>query len=171
LCSNLRLQDMKDQLRKRMFTKRIVRRITLSIANGLSIELNTYALIRPTLPGTITPNFSAALCYRGFCIISLSSHKAVYEIFFVLLFPRGNYVAWFCHQSSFEGNNRLSCFILFIGLMLTFIYIAHILCNVSELCLFEISSHDHFVLHFPASGLFLMAWCISCSILFPSLWF
>ncbi|XP_011044051.1 PREDICTED: ATP-dependent DNA helicase 2 subunit KU70 [Populus euphratica] len=49
-----KLQDMKDQLRKRMFTKRIVRRITLSIANGLSIELNTYALIRPTLPGAIT---------------------------------------------------------------------------------------------------------------------
>ncbi|KAF9672714.1 hypothetical protein SADUNF_Sadunf11G0073200 [Salix dunnii] len=49
-----KLQDMKDQLRKRMFTKRIVRRITLSIANGLSIELNTYALIRPTMPGAIT---------------------------------------------------------------------------------------------------------------------
>ena len=42
---------MKDQLRKRMFTKRIVRKIAFSIANGLSIELNTYALIRPTIPG------------------------------------------------------------------------------------------------------------------------
>ncbi|XP_062170512.1 ATP-dependent DNA helicase 2 subunit KU70 [Alnus glutinosa] len=49
-----KLEDMKDQLRKRMFKKRIVRRITFSIANGLSIELNTYALIRPTIPGAIT---------------------------------------------------------------------------------------------------------------------
>ncbi|KAL5803154.1 hypothetical protein ACOSQ4_031459 [Xanthoceras sorbifolium] len=49
-----KLEDMKDQLRKRMFTKRIVRRISLIIANGLSIELNTYALIRPTVPGAIT---------------------------------------------------------------------------------------------------------------------
>ncbi|XVF18569.1 hypothetical protein REPUB_Repub11eG0034100 [Reevesia pubescens] len=45
---------MKDQLRKRMFTKRIIRRITFHIANGLSIGLNTYALIRPTVPGAIT---------------------------------------------------------------------------------------------------------------------
>ena len=51
LYSNFRLEDMKDQLRKRMFTKRIVRKIAFSIANGLSIELNTYALIRPTIPG------------------------------------------------------------------------------------------------------------------------
>ncbi|XP_065861912.1 ATP-dependent DNA helicase 2 subunit KU70 [Euphorbia lathyris] len=49
-----KLEDMKDQLRKRMFTKRIVRRITFVIATGLSIELNTYALIRPTTPGAIT---------------------------------------------------------------------------------------------------------------------
>ncbi|EEF40803.1 ATP-dependent DNA helicase 2 subunit KU70 [Ricinus communis] len=48
-----KLEDMKDQLRKRMFTKRIVRKITLFIA-GLSIDLNTYALIRPTTPGAIT---------------------------------------------------------------------------------------------------------------------
>ncbi|KAI3989530.1 hypothetical protein MKX01_035292 [Papaver californicum] len=45
---------MKDQLRKRMFKKRRIRRITLSIAGGISIEVNTYALIRPTVPGTIT---------------------------------------------------------------------------------------------------------------------
>lgn len=49
-----RFEDMKNQLRKRMFKKRKVRRITFIIANGLSIELNTYALIRPTIPGTIT---------------------------------------------------------------------------------------------------------------------
>ncbi|KAK6928709.1 Ku70/Ku80 C-terminal arm [Dillenia turbinata] len=49
-----KLEDMKDQLQKRMFRKRKVRRITFSIANGISIELNTYALIRPTVPGAIT---------------------------------------------------------------------------------------------------------------------
>ncbi|KAL5728999.1 ATP-dependent DNA helicase II subunit 1 [Ranunculus cassubicifolius] len=49
-----RLDDMKDQLRKRMFKKRKIRRITFAIANGISIELNTYALVRPTLPGQIT---------------------------------------------------------------------------------------------------------------------
>lgn len=42
---------MKNQLRKRMFKKRVVRGITFSIVKGLSIELNTYALIRPTVPG------------------------------------------------------------------------------------------------------------------------
>lgn len=49
-----RLQDMKDQLKKRMFKKRIVRRLKLSITNKLSIDVNSYALIRPTLPGAIT---------------------------------------------------------------------------------------------------------------------
>ncbi|PON60167.1 Ku, partial [Parasponia andersonii] len=49
-----KLVDMKDQLRKRIFKKRIVRKINFAIANGLSIELNTYALIRPTTPGAIT---------------------------------------------------------------------------------------------------------------------
>lgn len=49
-----RFEDMKEQLRKRMFTKRIIRRITFYITSRLSIELNTYALIRPTLPGAIT---------------------------------------------------------------------------------------------------------------------
>ncbi|KAK8648316.1 hypothetical protein V6N13_129073 [Hibiscus sabdariffa] len=49
-----KLEDMKDQLRKRMFTKRVIRKIKFHIADGLSIELNTYALIRPTVPGAIT---------------------------------------------------------------------------------------------------------------------
>ncbi|XP_021804842.1 ATP-dependent DNA helicase 2 subunit KU70 isoform X2 [Prunus avium] len=49
-----KLEDMKDQLRKRMFKKRLIRKITFSIANGLSIQLSSYALIRPTLPGAIT---------------------------------------------------------------------------------------------------------------------
>ncbi|XP_050258936.1 ATP-dependent DNA helicase 2 subunit KU70 isoform X4 [Quercus robur] len=57
-----KLEDMKDQLRKRMFTKRIVRKIAFSIANGLSIELNTYALIRPTIPGAITWLDSVSNC-------------------------------------------------------------------------------------------------------------
>lgn len=48
---DFRLEDMNDQLRKQMFSKRIVKRISFIIANGLSIELNTYALIRPTVPG------------------------------------------------------------------------------------------------------------------------
>ncbi|ESW14598.1 hypothetical protein PHAVU_007G001600 [Phaseolus vulgaris] len=49
-----KLEDMKDQLRKRMFTKRIVKRLKFTIVNGISIELNSYALIRPTAPGAIT---------------------------------------------------------------------------------------------------------------------
>ncbi|XP_044509800.1 ATP-dependent DNA helicase 2 subunit KU70 isoform X2 [Mangifera indica] len=49
-----KLEDMKDQMRKRMFTKRIVKRISFMIASGLSIELNSYALIRPTVPGVTT---------------------------------------------------------------------------------------------------------------------
>ncbi|KAL9263747.1 ATP-dependent DNA helicase 2 subunit KU70-like protein [Drosera capensis] len=49
-----RLEDMRDMLRKKMFKKRRYRRITFSIADGLSIELSAYALIRPTPPGNIT---------------------------------------------------------------------------------------------------------------------
>ncbi|VFQ72427.1 unnamed protein product [Cuscuta campestris] len=48
-----RLEDLRGQLRKRIFKKRKVRRIKFIIASGLSIELNTYALIRPTNTGTI----------------------------------------------------------------------------------------------------------------------
>lgn len=50
-CFIYRLEDMKDQLRKRMFKKRIVKRIKFTLVNGLSIEVNSYALIRPTVPG------------------------------------------------------------------------------------------------------------------------
>ncbi|KAL2928045.1 ATP-dependent DNA helicase 2 subunit KU70, partial [Bienertia sinuspersici] len=46
--------EMKDQLRKRMFKKRRYRTYTLSIANGVSIQLSAYALLRPTVPGNIT---------------------------------------------------------------------------------------------------------------------
>lgn len=45
-------------MRKRMFTKRIVKRISFMIASGLSIELNSYALIRPTVPGRPESLFS-----------------------------------------------------------------------------------------------------------------
>ncbi|CAL9086261.1 unnamed protein product [Musa textilis] len=48
-----KLEDMKDQLRKRIFKKRKVRTLIFSIANGISIQVNTYALIRPTVPGAI----------------------------------------------------------------------------------------------------------------------
>ncbi|RDX98552.1 ATP-dependent DNA helicase 2 subunit KU70 [Mucuna pruriens] len=49
-----KLEDMKDQLRKRMFTKRIVKRLKFIVVKGISIELSSYALIRPTVPGAIT---------------------------------------------------------------------------------------------------------------------
>ncbi|ONK67364.1 uncharacterized protein A4U43_C06F19410 [Asparagus officinalis] len=48
-----RLEDMTTQLKKRMFTKRKIRSIWFSISNDICIEVNTYALIRPTLPGAI----------------------------------------------------------------------------------------------------------------------
>ncbi|XP_017415153.1 ATP-dependent DNA helicase 2 subunit KU70 isoform X2 [Vigna angularis] len=49
-----KLEDMKSQLRKRMFTKRIVKRLKFTIVNGISIELNSYALVRHTEPGAVT---------------------------------------------------------------------------------------------------------------------
>ncbi|KAF8080679.1 hypothetical protein N665_0929s0031 [Sinapis alba] len=49
-----KLEDMKDQLKKRVLAKRIAKRITFMICDGLSIELNGYALLRPASPGTIT---------------------------------------------------------------------------------------------------------------------
>ncbi|VAI13103.1 unnamed protein product [Triticum turgidum subsp. durum] len=49
-----RLEDMTDQLRKRMMKKRKVKTLSFAITNDVCIEVNTYALIRPTAPGTIT---------------------------------------------------------------------------------------------------------------------
>ncbi|KFK43907.1 hypothetical protein AALP_AA1G189500 [Arabis alpina] len=49
-----KLEDMKDQLKKRVLARRIAKRITFVICDGLSIELNGYALLRPAIPGTIT---------------------------------------------------------------------------------------------------------------------
>eukprot|EP01018_Ginkgo_biloba_P006362 Gb_35352 [translate_table: standard] len=48
-----KFEDLTDQLRKRIFKKRTVRKITLVVADGMSIGLDTYALIRPAVPGTI----------------------------------------------------------------------------------------------------------------------
>ncbi|KAG6506080.1 hypothetical protein ZIOFF_031395 [Zingiber officinale] len=72
--ANEKLMDMKDQLRKRIFNKRKVRTLTFSIINGISIQVNTYALIRPTLPGatiwldsvTNLP-LKVSSKYRGLC--------------------------------------------------------------------------------------------------------
>lgn len=49
-----KLEDMKAQLRKRMFSKRRVNKFKFTIVDGLSVELNSYALVRPTAPGAIT---------------------------------------------------------------------------------------------------------------------
>ncbi|KAJ3705585.1 hypothetical protein LUZ61_009290 [Rhynchospora tenuis] len=49
-----KLEDMTDQLRKRIFKKRKVKTLTFQLTNDVCIEVNTYALIRPTVPGTIT---------------------------------------------------------------------------------------------------------------------
>ncbi|XP_047336399.1 ATP-dependent DNA helicase 2 subunit KU70 [Impatiens glandulifera] len=52
--ATLRFDDIKEQLRKRMFRKRKVKRINFLIGNGISMALDTYALIRPSVPGGIT---------------------------------------------------------------------------------------------------------------------
>lgn len=48
-----KLQDMANQLRKRIFSKRKVKTIMFVIASGVSFEVNAYALIRPSMPGAI----------------------------------------------------------------------------------------------------------------------
>lgn len=98
---NFRLEDMKDQLKKRMFKKRIVRRFKFSITNKLSIAVNSYALIRPTLPGTnILIYFSWNICFCTFVALIL-------DITFLVFIYRSNHLAWFNHKSSIEGNNIL----------------------------------------------------------------
>ncbi|RLN34745.1 ATP-dependent DNA helicase 2 subunit KU70 [Panicum miliaceum] len=49
-----KLEDMTDQLRKQMMKKRRVKTLSFAITNDVCIEVNTYALTRPTTPGTIT---------------------------------------------------------------------------------------------------------------------
>ncbi|XP_012699008.1 ATP-dependent DNA helicase 2 subunit KU70 [Setaria italica] len=49
-----KLEDMTDQLRKRMMKKRRVKPLSFAITNDVCIEVNTYALTHPTTTGTIT---------------------------------------------------------------------------------------------------------------------
>lgn len=49
-----KLEDMTDQLRKRMMKRRKVKTLAFAITNDVCIEVNTYALMRPTTPGAIT---------------------------------------------------------------------------------------------------------------------
>jgi ATP-dependent DNA helicase 2 subunit 1 len=49
-----KLEDMTNQLRKRMMKKRKVKTLSFAITDDVCIEVNTYALIRPTVPGTVT---------------------------------------------------------------------------------------------------------------------
>jgi ATP-dependent DNA helicase 2 subunit 1 len=44
---------MTDQLRKRMMKKRRVKTLAFAITSDICIEVNTYALTRPTTPGMI----------------------------------------------------------------------------------------------------------------------
>lgn len=44
---------MTDQLRKRMMKKRKVKTLSFAITNDVCIEVNSYALIRPTVPGML----------------------------------------------------------------------------------------------------------------------
>ncbi|KAG0474073.1 hypothetical protein HPP92_015930 [Vanilla planifolia] len=48
-----RLEDMTTQLRKRMFPKRKVKSINFVIANGFCIQVNAYAMVRSSVPGSI----------------------------------------------------------------------------------------------------------------------
>ncbi|EER95967.1 hypothetical protein BDA96_02G056700 [Sorghum bicolor] len=52
--AGVRLEDMSNQLRKRIMKKRRVKTLSFAITNDVCIEVNTYALVRPTTPGTIT---------------------------------------------------------------------------------------------------------------------
>uniref|UniRef100_A0A0E0HXJ0 Ku domain-containing protein n=1 Tax=Oryza nivara TaxID=4536 RepID=A0A0E0HXJ0_ORYNI len=52
--SGEKLEDMTNQLKKRMMKKRKVKTLAFAITNDVCIEVNTYALIRPTTPGAIT---------------------------------------------------------------------------------------------------------------------
>lgn len=52
-CADEKVEDMCNQLRKRMFSKRKVKTLMLVITSGVSIAVNSYALIRPSTPGAI----------------------------------------------------------------------------------------------------------------------
>jgi len=44
---------MANQLRKRIMRKRRVKTLSFAITNDVCIEVNTYALVRPTTPGML----------------------------------------------------------------------------------------------------------------------
>ncbi|XP_024517551.1 ATP-dependent DNA helicase 2 subunit KU70 [Selaginella moellendorffii] len=46
-----RFEELKARMRKKLFQKRVVRKITFTIANGTSIGLGTYAMVRPATTG------------------------------------------------------------------------------------------------------------------------
>eukprot|EP00252_Welwitschia_mirabilis_P011453 TRINITY_DN25707_c0_g1_i1.p1 TRINITY_DN25707_c0_g1~~TRINITY_DN25707_c0_g1_i1.p1 ORF type:complete len:630 (-),score=139.97 TRINITY_DN25707_c0_g1_i1:36-1925(-) len=46
-----RFEDLQSQLRKRIFKKRVVRKVTFMLDDNTSISLHTYALFRSALPG------------------------------------------------------------------------------------------------------------------------
>lgn len=54
---------MKDQLKKRMFNKRKVKTLAFLISQGVSIEVNSYALIRPTVPGILLVRYFLVLSH------------------------------------------------------------------------------------------------------------
>lgn len=81
---------MTDQLRKRIFKKRKVKTLTFQLTNDVCIEVNTYALIRPTVPGTPSvqhPMFYS--CTYQVCYYYCTSHtelKASFSGHFILPF-------------------------------------------------------------------------------------
>ncbi|KAK8596188.1 hypothetical protein V6N12_064687 [Hibiscus sabdariffa] len=90
-----KLEDMKDQLRKCMFTKRIIRKIEFHIIDGLSIELNTYALSRPIVPGAsiytlistfIEVLFGALVLFSAFIFFMFQSESCKTSISLMLSF-------------------------------------------------------------------------------------
>ncbi|KAL5196767.1 hypothetical protein ABZP36_000279 [Zizania latifolia] len=52
--SGEKLEDMTNQLKKRMMKKRKVKTLAFAITNDVCIEVNSYALVRQTTPGAIT---------------------------------------------------------------------------------------------------------------------
>lgn len=48
-----RFDDMVNQMQKRIFKKRSVRRMILTVPNGMTIGIQTFALLRPATPGSI----------------------------------------------------------------------------------------------------------------------
>jgi hypothetical protein len=64
---------MTDQLRKRMMKKRRVKTLAFAVTSDICIEVNTYALTRPTTPGMIVR------CDR-FCFLQLQLWLQGYHV-------------------------------------------------------------------------------------------